>query len=434
MKSVRSSPVNRSISAVAAVVFAFAALVLTQIAAAQSTPLRIGVVTFLSGPGAGGMGLPARNAAELTFDALNAGEVPSPYQRKGFGGRPLELVLLDEAGAVSNVVTQYRNLVQRQGVLIVIGYISSASCLAIAPVAEELKTLTVFFDCGTPRIFEDANYRYVFRTQSHATMDSVAAAKYVRERFPQATRIAGLNQNYAWGQDSWRDFEMSMRALLPNVEVVTSQMPKLFTGQFGAEITALLSSNAQVIHSSFWGGDLEAFVLQAGPRGLFEKIPVVLPAGESGVHKLKGKIPDGTIIGARGPHSFFAPDNALNRWFKRAYEKRYGGPPSFTAYHMVQAILGAKAAYEKAQAGKDAAPSTNQIIGAFEGLSYETPSGITKMALGNGHQAIQDTAYGMTKTVDGALTVTNVTRYNAEDVNPPNGVKSEDWIRSGMKR
>src|SRR5581483_7418194 len=275
MKSVRSSPVNRSISAVAAVVFAFAALVLTQIAAAQSTPLRIGVVTFLSGPGAGGMGLPARNAAELTFDALNAGEVPSPYQRKGFGGRPLELVLLDEAGAVSNVVTQYRNPVQRQGVLIVIGYISSASCLAIAPVAEELKTLTVFFDCGTPRIFEDANYRYVFRTQSHATMDSVAAAKYVRERFPQATRIAGLNQNYAWGQDSWRDFEMSMRALLPNVEVVTSQMPKLFTGQFGAEITALLSSNAQVIHSSFWGGDLEAFVLQAGPRGLFEKIPVV---------------------------------------------------------------------------------------------------------------------------------------------------------------
>lgn len=413
-----------------------AALVLalcTPLAWAQKAPLRIGVVTFLSGPGAGGMGLPSRNAAELTFAALNAGTVPAPYQSKGFGGTPIELVLLDEAGPVSSVVTQYRNLVQRQGVSMVIGYISSASCLAIAPVAEELKTLTVFFDCGTSRIFEEASYRYVFRTQSHATMDSVAAAKYVRERFPQATRIAGLNQNYAWGHDSWRDFEMAMRVLEPDVQVATSQMPKLFTGQFGTEISVLMNSGAQVLHSSFWGGDLEAFVLQAAPRGLFARLPVVFAAGESGVHKLKGKIPDGAIIGARGPHSFFAPDNALNRWFKAAYEKRYRTPPSFTAYHMIQAILGTKAAYEKAQTGRNTAPSTKQVVAAFENLNFETPSGITKMALGNGHQGIQGHAYGRLKTVNGALTVTDVTRYDAEEVNPPASVKSEDWIRGGMK-
>ncbi|MCW5621153.1 MAG: ABC transporter substrate-binding protein [Burkholderiales bacterium] len=396
-------------------------------------PLRIGVVTFLSGPGAGIMGLPSRNAAELTFEALNAGALPAPYDRKGFGGTPIEMVLMDEAGSVSNVVTQYRNLVQRQNVSMVIGYISSASCLAIAPVAEELRMLTVFFDCGTSRIFEESSYRYVFRTASHATMDSVAAAKYVRERFPKATRIAGLNQNYAWGQDSWRDFEMSMRALLPSVDVVTSQMPKLFTGQFGSEISALLGSGADVIHSSFWGGDLEAFVLQATPRNLFARSAVVFVAGESGVHKLKGRIPDGAIIGARGPHSFFAPDNALNRWFRRAYEKRYGTSPPFIAYHMVQAILGAKAAYEKARSDEQR-PGMERVIDAFEGLSYETPSGVTRMALGNGHQGIQGTAYGMTRTVNGVLSVVNVTHYAAEEVNPPEGIKSEDWIRSGMKR
>ena len=413
---------------------AFVLALLAPLALAQQGPLKIGVVTFLSGPGAGIMGLPSRNAAELAFDALNAGTVPAPYATKGFGGRPIELVLLDEAGPVSSVVTQYRNLVQRQKVDMVIGYISSASCLAVAPVAEELKTLTVFFDCGTSRIFEEASYRYVFRTQSHATMDSVAAAKYVREHFPKATRIAGLNQNYAWGQDSWRDFEMSMRALAPDVEVVTSQMPRLFTGQFGTEISVLMNSGAQVIHSSFWGGDLEAFVLQAAPRGLFARVPVVFPAGESGVHKLRGKIPDGAIIGARGPHSFFAPDNVLNRWFAAAYEKRFDTPPSFTAYHMVQAILGAKAAYEKAQAGKPAAPTTEQVIAAFENLSFETPSGTTRMALGNGHQGIQGHAYGRVKTVNGKLTVTDVTRYEAEEVNPPPGMKSEDWIKGGMKR
>ena len=398
-------------------------------------PIRIGVVTFLSGPGAGPMGIPGRNAAELAFDSLNAGTVPAPYQSKGFGGTPIEMVLIDEAGSTSNVVTQYRNLVQRQNIGMVIGYISSGSCMAVAPIAEELKILTVIFDCGTPRLFEDATYKYVFRTASHATMDSVAAAKYVRERLPNATRIAGINQNYAWGQDSWRDFEASMRALAPAIEVTTSQMPKLFSSQYGSEISTLLAGNPDVIHSSFWGGDLEAFILQAVPRNLFGRSTVVLTTGDAQLHNLGTRIPDGTIIGARGPHGVFAPDNELNRWFRGTYEKRYGAPPPFAAYHMVQAILGTKAAYEKAKsAAGGKVPDQDQVIAAFQRLSFETPSGTTKMALGNGHQGIQSIVYGMTKAVGGKLTMTNVTRYAAEQVNPPDGVKSEDWIKSGFAR
>ena len=94
--------------------------------------------------------------------------------------------------------------------------------------------------------------------------------------------IAGINQNYAWGQDSWADFEAAMKALKPGIEVKTSQMTKLFAGQFGAEISTLLSSGADVIHSSFWGGDLEGLVLQGAPRGLFQKHIIVLSAGEPG--------------------------------------------------------------------------------------------------------------------------------------------------------
>ena len=97
----------------------------------------------------------------------------------------------------------------------VIGYISSGNCLAIAPVAEELKKLTVFFDCGTPRIFEDASYKYVFRTAATATMDNVGAALYVNEHKKNIRKIAGINQNYAWGQDSWNDFEAAMKVLGP---------------------------------------------------------------------------------------------------------------------------------------------------------------------------------------------------------------------------
>jgi branched-chain amino acid transport system substrate-binding protein len=403
--------------------------------AAEEKPIKIGVVTFLSGAAAGPFGVPARNGAEVLTEALNAGsKVPAPYATKGLGGAPIELVFLDEAGGVTKQVTEYRNLVQRQDVDLVIGYISSGDAIAIPPVAEELKKLTIIFDAGTPRVFEDGSYKYVFRTGAHATMDNVAAALYVTELKKNIKKIAGINQNYAWGQDSWNDFEASMKVLDPGVKVAVSQMPKLMAGQYGAEISTLLSSGAEVVHSSFWGGDLEAFVLQAAPRGLFKKSTVVLTAGESAMYRLAKQMPDGTVIGARGPHGVFAPDSELNRWFRKTFEDRYAVPPTYPAYKMAQAILGVKAAYEKAQAANDGkAPNQDQIIAALENLTFESPSGKVEMALGKGHQAIQGTAYGMVKHVKGQLTIVDIKRYPAAKVNPPEGVKSADWIKSGFK-
>lgn len=401
---------------------------------AQGT-VKIGFVMFLSGPAASPFGVPAKNAADFVIDQLNAGKGPAPYKKVGFGGAKIEMVPIDEAGTTTTVVTEFRNLVQRHNVDLVIGYISSGSCLAIAPVAEELKKLTDFFDCGTPRIFEDAAYKYVFRTSPTSTMDSVGAAFFVRDVKGKAKSIAGVNQNYAWGQDSWSDFVASMKEIDPAVKIETSQMPKLFAGQYNAEISSLLASGADVIHSSFWDGDLEAFILQASPRGLFDKRMVILTTGETAMHKLAAQIPDGTVIGARGPFGAYAPNNAYNRWFSKGYEARFQAPPNYASYQMAQAILGVKAAWEKAMAANGGKrPSNEQVGAALEHLSFDGPGGHVRMAIGKGHQAIMETAYGMTKNVGGKLTMVDVKRYAAEVVNPPEGVKSADWIKSGFKK
>ena len=278
---------------------------------AQSQTIKIGIVTFLSGPAAAPFGVPAKNAAELMVEALNAGKVPGPYGKKGFGGEAVEAVIIDEAGTTTTQVTEFRNLVQRSNVDVVIGYVSSGNCLAVAPVAEELKKLTNFFDCGTPRIFEDGNYQYVFRTSPTATMDNV---------------------------------------------------------------------------------------------------------------------------GARGPFGPYAPKSALNTWFVKEFEAKNKVTPNYASYQMAQAILGIKVAWEKAQAaiaGKR--PSNNQVAAAFEYIKFEGPGGQVDMANGKGHQAIMETAYGTTKLVNGKITLTNVKRYPAEKVNPPEGVKAADWIKGGFK-
>jgi branched-chain amino acid transport system substrate-binding protein len=416
-------------------VSALAIGVLGALAAASALaqqPLKIGIVTFLSGAAAGPFGVPARNGFELVAEMLNGGRVPAPYAAKGFGGSPIELVVIDEAGGPQKQVAELRNLAQR--VDYVIGYISSGDCLAVAPVAEELKKLTVLFDCGTPRIFEDASYKYVFRTGPSGTMDNASLALYVLERHPKVRSFAGINQNYAWGQDSWADFEAAMKALKPGLEVKTSQMTKLFAGQFGAEISTLLSSKADLIHSSFWGGDLEGLILQGAPRGLFKNRIVALSAGEPAINRLGTRIPDGTIIGARGPFGPFAPDNEFNNWFKNAFQERYAVLPNYAAYKATNALLGLKSAYEKAQAAGAANPSQEQIIAAFENITFEGVGGTVHMSRGKGHQATMDNAIGTAKTTGGKLQMVNVKRYPADKVNPPEGMKSEAWLKSEFKK
>ena len=393
----------------------------------------LGLVTFLSGGAAGPFGVPARNAAELVLEAVNKGTLPAPYNTKGAGGMTIEPTIIDEAGGGTKQVGEFRNLVQRKNVDAVIGYISSGDCLAIAPVAEELGALTIFFDCGTPRIFEDNSYKYVFRTGPTSTMDNVAAARYILDLNPNLKSVAGINQNYSWGHDSWNDFKNSLEVLKPGVEIKTAQFPKIYAGQYSSEISALMVANPQFIHSSFWGGDMEGLVLQGAARGLFEDHTGVFTCGETAMYRLADQIADGTVIGGRGPFGVYAPKNALNDWFRAKYIERYGTPPTYPSYKMAQAILGLKSAADKA-AAKGAQPTKEKIIAALEHLEFQAPSGTVRMDLGKGHQAVQEMVYGQYTHKNGKPEVYNVKRYPASCVNPPDGMTSSEWIKTSMAK
>lgn len=406
-------------------------LALTAPLAAQAQePVKVGVINFYSGGASGPFGIPAKNAAEVIIEGINSGSLPVPYNSAGIGGAPVEPIYMDENS--KQKVADFKKLVQGDGARLVVGYTSSGSCKAIAPVAEEVKALTIFAVCGTPQIFEEVvpEPKYAFRTISHATSDNVGAARYIVDTTPDLASISGINQNYAWGQDSWRDFSGTIGILKNNVEVKTEQFPKIFAGQYGSEISALLTNKSDVVHSSFWGGDMEALILQGGGRGLFTNSKVVLTVGDTAVERLGKQIADGTVIGARGPYGLLAPQNALNDWFTKAYQDKFGSLPVGPSYQTAQALLALKAAADKA-----GSTNAEDVSAALAGLTFEAPSGTIQMSLANGHQAIAGISYGTYKfdEASGKGTLVNIKEYPAECVNPPEGVKSINWIAGGLE-
>ncbi len=406
-------------------------------AASHSDTFKIGLVTFLSGGAAESFGVPALNGGKLLIDMLNKGELPAPYDQKGFGGMTIEAVEIDEAGGATKQVQEFRNLVQREKVDAVLGYVSSGDCLAVPPVAEELKAFLVLYDCGTPRVFEEGSYNYVFRTAAHATMDNVSLAKYMTSRGIKVDSYAGVNQDYAWGQDSWADSVASMGVLMPDAKASTALFPKIFAGQYGTEISAVMREKPDLLHSSLWGGDLQAFMLQASARGIHKRMRIALAAGDHVIPQLGKKMPDGIILGARGMNGLAAraKGGELVDLLWDRYKAAYGVFPVQAPFRMWQGLLGVKSAVEKAmKANGGMKPTAEQMAAAMKGLSWEAPSGTITMALGNGHQAIQPNAIGTTKWDEaaGEMTLVDVEYYDAECVNPPDGVKAVEWIKAGF--
>lgn len=402
---------------------------------AQET-FKVGIVSFLSGQAAESFGIPAVNGAKVLIEAFNSGQAPAPYDKKGFGGLQIEAIYVDEAGGATKQVQELKNLYDREKVDAVLGYVSSGDCLAVAPAAEEMKRFLILYDCGTPRIFEERSYEYVFRTAAHAAMDNVALGRYLKAKGVKVDSVNFINQDYAWGHDSLRDFELTMGQLYPEAKKQQDLRPKFGAGQYGTEISALLSRPATVTHSSLWGGDLQAFVLQAAPRGVMKRSQVVLSAGDHVLPGLGDKMPDDVILGARGAYGLMSPDTPLNRWWFSLYEKANNVYPVQAPYRMAQGLMGLKMAVEKAMAANGGKkPNSEQLAAALKGLEWESPAGMIRMVNGGGHQAIQDTAIGRTKynAEKKRVDLVDIVRFPAECVNPPADMKSEDWIKSGFK-
>ncbi|SCZ06125.1 ABC transporter substrate-binding protein [Microvirga guangxiensis] len=404
---------------------ALSAATLTGAAWAADKPaeLKIGITTYSSGS-ASVFGVPARHAAEILAEEINA--------KGGVNGVPLKLYFIDEGAGLETLMTEYRRLVEDEGVEVTFASISSGVCNKMAPLAEDLEVVNFMWDCGTQRILEDDKYDYVFRTQANATPEVLAPLAYLLKANPDFKTIAVVNQDYAWGRDSWEIFSNALKIQRPDVKVVAELFPAFGAADFSTEVSRLQALKPDVILSTSWGGDLDTFVRQAKQRGLFETSKFVLPLAESSLQRLGDDLPEGVIVGARGDHYFLHPEMRDKEKFKTFNEKfkaRTGEYPIYSAAHMVQAFAALEAVYDKAiKANGGEWPTKEQVAEAMVGLEFQ---GLGRpLVIREDGQAVEAQLVGTTAKRDGYnfKVIDKMELYDGKDLMAPVGENSLKWI------
>src|SRR5271170_3509291 len=144
--------------------FALASTVLASCVA--STPLaaqdtiKIGSSNSMTGPNAF-LGLASTRGAEMAIEAINAAG--------GIGGKKLEFIVRDDEHDPVKLVANYRQLVERDGVVAMIGGSNSASMLAVTPlVNDQLKVPVICPQTDATAITENDAWKekrdnYMFR-------------------------------------------------------------------------------------------------------------------------------------------------------------------------------------------------------------------------------------------------------------------------------
>ena len=398
------------------------------LALAQDKPaeLKIGITTFISGA-ASVFGVPAKAAAELLIDDMNA--------KGGIGGVKVSATFIDEGIGGDKMLSEYRRLVQEQGVHTMLSAISSGNCNIVAPVAEDLKVLNVMWDCGTEKVLEDKRFKYVVRTQANATTDMVATVLSRLKTKPNFSTIAVVNQDYAWGRDSWEIFLSTLKAFKPDVKVVAEMFPKVGASDFSTEISRLQALRPDVVLNTSWGGDLDTFVRQASQRGLFTQGSLmVMPLAESSLERLGNALPEGVIVGGRGDHYFLHPetkDDPRHKEFVAKFHAKTGAYPIYPTYHMAQALFGLKTGYEnaiKANGGKW--PSTEQVAEAMRKMEFKAFGRTISMR--EDGQGLEAQLLGITKRVPQYPfdVMDKMMLVPADLVTTPVGQKSPAWVKT----
>jgi branched-chain amino acid transport system substrate-binding protein len=298
--------------------------------------------------------------------------------RMTINGRAIKVIVKDDQSRPDLGRTLLAEAYGDDRVDIAVGTTSSASALAMLPVAKEYKKILIIEPAVADAITGDKWNKYIFRTARSSMQDALAAASTLK-----SGSVGFLTQDYAFGRDAIKAGKEALIATGSKARVVHEEYAPLATTDFTASAQRLF----------------DALKDKPPPRVL-----AIVWAGPSPMNKIAAMKPErygialapgGNILpvmqtwkahaGTEGTIYYYYgfPRNPMNDWLVAEHTKRYKTPPDmFTAGGMAAASA-VMTALSKVQDGDG-----DRMAAAMEGMRFETPKGAMVFRKDD-HQAIQ---------------------------------------------
>ena len=355
------------------------ALVWATTAVAADT-IKIGGMYPLSGRAAD-LGITCKQGAELAVKEINT--------KGGVLGKQLELLSADSKANVQEAVAISNRYIQKDAVNFLFGEVSSAAVLAIGEIAKQEKVIFMATVGSTDALTKEKWNRYTFRSGTCNSQEANSLALYAAKD-KNLMKFYNIGPDYEYGRTMWELFKTKISEQNPKAEFLGEQWPKLFAPDYSSYINAILAAKPDAVFCSLWGGDLVAFIKQAKPFGLFDKMKWIIATGaDITVTKALGnEMPTGLIVDQR--YYFHWPETPRNQEFVKAYMAAYQDYPSAWAVEGYDGIYFLVEAIKKA-----GSLDTEKIVTALEGLTIDSPRGKATLRKED-HQLLCDFMVGET--------------------------------------
>ena len=336
-----------------------AALALSVSGAAFAEPVKIGMITTLSGGGAG-LGIDARDGFMLALK--NAGDAASE----------IEVVTEDDGQKPELAVQIADKMIQSDQVDILTGIIWSNLAMAVVPSAVAQGKFYLSVNAGpSPLAGSQCNENY-FNVAYQNDNFHEAMGQYANEDYKKTFILA---PNYPAGTDALTGFKRFYKGELTG-EVYT----QLGQTDYAAEIAQIRASGADSVFMFLPGGMGIAFTKQYAQSGV--DIPLMGP-GFSFSQDVLGAIGD-AALGVKNSGSWAKDlDNEANAKFVETFQAEYGRLPSVyaaQAYDTANLIVAA--------AGKASVKDADAFRATLKEADFDSVRG--KFSFNTNNHPIQD--------------------------------------------
>lgn len=277
---------------------------------AQAAPLKIGLVTTLSGPG-GYLGADIRDAFLLAIE------------NNTLGGAPVQMLVEDDALKPAQAKQIIDRWLKTEKIRLFTGVVFSNVMEAIAPDVLDEGAIYVSPNAGPSSLAgKGCNRNYFVVSWQNDTLHESAGENATRLGHK---KVFVLAPNYPAGKDAIAGFKRFFKG-----EIVGEIYTRLDQTDYAAEMAQIRAANPDAVFQFHPGGLGIAFIRQYQQAGLIGRIPMVVssPSLDSTTLAAVGDAALGIDVSAQWNSDF---DNPASRAFVAAFMAKYNRVPTYYA-------------------------------------------------------------------------------------------------------